>query len=94
MVLSCVVFCVAVDWQLANAEDYIKRDDNGVFWCAVCGQRGSHKHHLTRHVEAKHLQLTFNCQVCGETFNARYALQAHVRRVHKMGSRAVTPSNV
>ena len=67
----------------ASASDYVKRDPSGAFWCAVCGQRGSHKHHIVRHVEAKHLDLKYTCEFCHKTFNAKYLLSDHIRMLHK-----------
>ena len=67
-----------------DAEKFIRRDvTTGLFSCLYCGQTGKKKHHLTRHVEAKHMEVSYPCQFCGESFKAKYAMQAHIRRVHR-----------
>ncbi len=73
-------------WSSSSFDDaacLIRKDDStGAFWCTECHYRASHKHHVKRHVESRHLNLVYTCPVCLSTFRGKHLLQDHLRRRH------------
>ena len=52
--------------------------------CKACEYTGSRRHHMTYHIETKHLNLgKVNCLICGAISKNRKALERHVYRKHK-----------
>ncbi|XP_059612815.1 zinc finger protein 573-like [Phlebotomus argentipes] len=47
--------------------------------CAVCEKGFYTRNGLTRHMDAYHLNLTFQCDVCGKTFKSNARLSDHVK---------------
>ena len=54
------------------------------FVCLVCQYRGTQKHHVLNHIEAKHIKVVIHtCDVCGRQCPTKNALYAHKSRTHK-----------
>jgi len=65
-------------------EEYIARDDQGIYNCTYCGKIGDkYKSHIKNHIETHLDGLSFPCQLCDKTFRSRNSLSLHIYRQHK-----------
>ena len=79
----------------ANADALINASQNlstGVksFTCSLCPYGSSHKSHVKRHIEMKHLPnaTVFECQTCGKTTKLKYDLKKHYMTKHGLPEKA------
>ncbi|KAG8196879.1 hypothetical protein JTE90_027591 [Oedothorax gibbosus] len=56
------------------------------FECSKCRQKFTHKHHLIRHIEAKHSEVreVYTCKICGITQARQDHLRQHMRLKHNI----------
>jgi len=69
----------------ATLERHMKRLDSGVYICLLCNYQARRSHHITNHIEAKHMQseLSYQCDICFTSCPTKNALNAHKSRKHK-----------
>ena len=69
----------------ATLERHMKRLDSGVYICLLCNYQARRSHHITNHIEAKHMQseLSYHCNICFTSCPTKNALNAHKSRKHK-----------
>ena len=56
--------------------------DKNCSWCTVCGYKASSNNDVTRHIEAKHLNLRLECKFCHVVLRTRLNLQRHLKKKH------------
>ena len=65
-------------------EEYIARDDQGLYNCTFCGKTGERKRsNIKNHIETHLEGLSFLCQLCGKNFRSRNQLFKHKHYFHK-----------
>jgi len=69
----------------ATLEKHMQKLESGVFICLLCNYQARRSHHITNHIEAKHMQseLTYHCDICFSSCPTKNALNAHKSRKHK-----------
>ena len=69
----------------STLEHYVKKLPTGEYLCCLCNYQASRRHHITNHIEAKHMQSNFSyhCDICSKVCPTKNALNAHMSRKHK-----------
>merc|ERR1719318_807018 len=69
----------------ATLEQHMQKLASGTFICLLCNYQARRSHHITNHIEAKHMQsdLTYQCDICLTSCPTKNALNAHKSRKHK-----------
>ena len=68
----------------AKIMEYVVKNQDGSYSCAICGKNSGRKDHAKNHVETHMEGLAFPCQSCGETFRSRHALACHKSKHHRL----------
>jgi len=68
----------------STLEQYMKKLPTGEYLCLHCNYQASRRHHMTNHIEARHMQSNFyQCDICSTVCPTKNALNAHRSRKHK-----------
>ena len=68
----------------AKVNQYVEKNEEGLFHCKVCGKLAKQKIHVKNHIEAMHMEgIEIPCPVCGKIFRSRHGLSNHRERVCK-----------
>ena len=51
-------------------------------WCTACGYTAPSSNDVSRHIEAKHLDLRLECKFCPNVFRTRLNLSRHLKKKH------------
>ena len=62
----------------AKVNQYVERNEDGLFYCNMCGKSAKQKIVVKNHIEAKHLEgIEIPCPICGKIFRSRDQLRHH-----------------
>mgnify|MGYP002054851510 CR=1 FL=1 len=74
---NCIFF-----WILADLT-YLIGFENGKSICNACGYKSDYQYSVKRHIEAKHMQLSYPCNYCSKVCNTKFNLLRHLRENHR-----------
>ena len=63
-------------------ERNVDGSNSGRWICSVCGYTTTNSTTLKRHIESKHLSVSYDCDLCGQRVPSKHALVMHKKRRH------------
>ena len=63
-------------------KQYLKKCQNGLYRCTICGKIGSRSRNLKQHIETHIEGLEFPCENCDKKFRSRNVLNNHIVKYH------------
>ena len=74
----------SVDEVELKISEYLRRNDNGDYFCKLCGKVGGKNITNTKnHIETHLKGISFSCSICGKIFKSRNSLNCHKTVFHK-----------
>jgi len=69
----------------ASLEKHMQKLSADSFLCLLCNYQARQSHHITNHIEARHMQsgFSYECDICFKSCPTKNALNAHKSRKHK-----------
>jgi len=56
--------------------------NGGLLRCALCDYSYNRKNNVARHIEANHVEMTFQCNICDKVTPTRHAMYYHKKKMH------------
>ena len=56
--------------------------NGGLLKCALCDYSYNRKNNVARHIEANHVEMTFQCNICDKVTPTRHAMYYHKKKMH------------
>jgi len=69
----------------ATLEKHMQKLSSDSFICLLCNYQARQSHHITNHIEARHMEsgISYQCDLCFKSCPTKNALNAHKSRKHK-----------
>jgi len=69
----------------SSLEEHMQKLSSDSFLCLICNYQARQSHHITNHIEAKHMQSghRYQCDQCSQVCPTKNALNAHKSRKHR-----------
>jgi len=67
----------------ASLGQHMQKLASGTFICLLCDYQAGRSHHMTNHIEAKHMSQPAPCLYCDKMCPSKNALASHVSRYHR-----------
>jgi epoxyqueuosine reductase QueG len=69
----------------SSLEEHMQKLAADSFLCLICNYQARQSHHITNHIEAKHMHSghTYQCDQCEQVCPTKNALNAHKSRKHR-----------
>ena len=56
--------------------------NGGLLKCSLCDYSYNRKNNVARHIEANHVEMTFQCNLCDKVTPTRHAMYYHKKKMH------------